>query len=234
MRASASLAILFLVSTPAAQSAIHIITPGSFHGDEVPADTPGSWFALVRDGGGASLQPVLVSVTAVRDEIVDDIGETTGRRVDVSPKLEALVLVKGLASLRPGPVSTTLVEQRIDETHLDAHSSNVSYRFVVLCGDTYLIAGQRQQECELRIRSQSVEQSLFTYGTYFEGDHRLWASGLPPSVVWAGDLDGDGRLDILLNTSNHENVNEMRLYLSSTATFGRLVSEVARFEHVGC
>lgn len=234
MRASASLAILFLVSTPAAQSTIDIIAPGSFHGDEVPADTPGLWFALVRDGGGASLQPVHVSVTAVRDEIVDDIGETTGRRVDVSPELEALVLVRGLASLRPGPVSTALAEQRIEETHLDAHLSNLSYRFFVFCGPTYLIAGQRQQECELRIRSQSVEQSLFTYGTYFEGDYRLWASDLPPSVVWAGDLDGDGRLDILLNTSDHPNVNEMRLYLSSTATSGQLVSEVARFEHVGC
>jgi hypothetical protein len=52
--------------------------------------------------------------------------------------------------------------------------------------------------------------------------------------LWAGDLDLDGSLDLLLDTSDHENVTEMRLFLSSAAKHGQLVSEVAKFTRVGC
>lgn len=56
----------------------------------------------------------------------------------------------------------------------------------------------------------------------------------PPSIVWAGDLDGDGGLDLLMEVGNHYNVTEYALLLTSAAHGTGLVREVARFRSVGC
>ena len=52
--------------------------------------------------------------------------------------------------------------------------------------------------------------------------------------MWAGDLDGDGKLDLLLNLSTHYNLDSHRLFLSSMAKKGQLVGEAAVFDAVGC
>lgn len=53
-------------------------------------------------------------------------------------------------------------------------------------------------------------------------------------IYWAGDLDGDGKLDLYLDLANHYNVGQYRLFLSSPAEKGKLVKEVANFRFVGC
>ena len=53
-------------------------------------------------------------------------------------------------------------------------------------------------------------------------------------LLWAGDLDGDGRLDLYMNLSTHYNVSARRLFLSSAAASGALVREVAVFQTTGC
>jgi hypothetical protein len=50
------------------------------------------------------------------------------------------------------------------------------------------------------------------------------------SVQWAGDLDGDGRLDLVTTFSPKYSWYPRRLYLSSAAAPGDLVGLVARLE----
>ncbi len=217
----------------AQREAVAILQTGSLHGDEVPADAAGDWFALVREGNGAMVHPVSVSLVPEQD-MMDEDGEETGRRVEVEPPLDPIVLVRGLGWFT-GPVTTALMDERVDVGHaLEAHLNTVSSRLSVRCGEGSRVGGQRQQRCTLVVQSETVRQALFTYSAYFEGTQRLWASNNGPFVLWAGDLDLDGRLDLLLDTSDHENVKEMRLFLSSAAKPGQLVSEVALFRQVGC
>jgi hypothetical protein len=217
----------------AQREAIAILQTGSLHGDEVPADPAGDWLALVRDGGGAAVHPVSVSLVPERD-MMDEDGEETGRRVEVQPALDPIVLVRGLAWFT-GPVTTVLMDERVDVDHaLEARLNTVSSRLSVRCGEASRVEGQRQQRCTLVVQRDAVTQAVFTYSAYFEGAKRLWASNNGPFVLWAGDLDLDGRLDLLLDTSDHENVEETRLFLSSAAKPGQLLSEVALFRHVGC
>ena len=217
----------------AQREAVAILPTGSLHGDEVPADAAGDWLALVREGNGAIFHPVSVSLMPEQD-MMDEDGEETGRRVGVEPPLEPIVLVRGLGWFT-GPVTTALMDERIDVAHaLEARLNTVSSRLSVRCGKASRVEGQRQQRCTLAVQSEAVRQPLFTYSAYFEGTQRLWASDNGPFVLWAGDLDLDGRLDLLLDTSDHENVKEMRLFLSSAAKPGQLVSEVALFRQVGC
>ena len=50
------------------------------------------------------------------------------------------------------------------------------------------------------------------------------------SVNWAGDLDGDGRLDLVTTFSRKYSYHPRRMYLSSAARPGELVGQVALFE----
>ena len=55
-----------------------------------------------------------------------------------------------------------------------------------------------------------------------------------PRLLFAGDLDRDGRLDLILDTTWHYNVSRPTLFLSTLAREGELVREAAANESVGC
>jgi len=214
-----------------------IMVTGSLHGDEVPADVGGDWFALVAEGTGASLHPVQLRLTPEEDMIMmDTAGAKTGRRVEIDPDVESIALLEGPAWITPGPLPTSLVNQAMDAgASVEARVGHGSYHLSVLCRDVVpRIDEYRRQTCGLTLRSEHARQTLFTYSAAFSGRERMWAAEKAPVVLWAGDLDGDGRLDVLLDTSHSSNEQAMRLFLSSTATGGQLVSEVANFSHHGC
>ncbi|MGL4622879.1 hypothetical protein [Chroococcidiopsis sp.] len=39
----------------------------------------------------------------------------------------------------------------------------------------------------------------------------------PPSVFWVGNLDRDGKLDLIIELASHVNVSSLTLFLSSPA-----------------
>ena len=53
-------------------------------------------------------------------------------------------------------------------------------------------------------------------------------------LYFAGDLDRDGRLDLVFDTSDHYNLSRPTLLLSSLAADGTLVGEAAQYQSVGC
>ena len=55
-----------------------------------------------------------------------------------------------------------------------------------------------------------------------------------PTAIWAGDLDRDGELDLLVDATFHYNVSNWTLWLSSGADSGELVGEVATLTTTGC
>jgi hypothetical protein len=215
------------------RKSVAILPTGSLHGDEVPHDAAGDWFALVSEVTGVSLRPVSVSLLPEQD-MMDRDGEETGRRVEVSPPLDPIVLVRGLPSFT-GHVTTALVGQSIDVgPGVEARLNNVSSRLWLRCSASPAVDGQRQQRCALTLQSDSRQQTLFTYTAWVRRGEGIWPAERPPLVLWAGDLDLDGNLDILLDTSEHWNVTDTRLFLSSAAEGDQLVSGVARFKTTGC
>jgi len=55
-----------------------------------------------------------------------------------------------------------------------------------------------------------------------------------PHVVWAGDIDNDGALDLILGLSTHYAGRRFGLYLSRAAQAPALVGHVATWEEGGC
>jgi hypothetical protein len=233
VRAFALLAILTLAGAAPTRSAVQIISTGEHHGDEVPADTPGTWFALVADSGGTSLRRVRVSVTTVKDEILDDGDEMTGKRVDVSPAVEPLVLMRGIRGLKAGRIPTVFVHQPVEGV-VDARFRGDSYQFWMECREQPSASEQRQERCALKLRHGSIFQVLAEYSAYYDDGERIWSSENRPTILWAGDLNRDGLLDVLLDTSDHYNVTGMALFLSRAAASGFLLEEVAAYMTTGC
>jgi hypothetical protein len=54
------------------------------------------------------------------------------------------------------------------------------------------------------------------------------------TVYWVGDLDGDGKPDLLMNLSENYNVVNKVLWLSSRASKGHLLEKVAILRTTGC
>ena len=90
-------------------------------------------------------------------------------------------------------------------------------------------------KADLYLSDGNVYQTLKQFTGYLIDDSNyMWGDEAMPSVMWAGDLDGDDKLDLLLDLTHHYNLSEITLFLSSHASEGELVKKVAVFSTVGC
>jgi hypothetical protein len=165
----------------------------------------------------------------VTDPVLDEeSGPKTGKRVSVDQPEEPRFLVKGITPLRVGPViSIHASEQSL--------SSGDNIR-LELAGQSYQLKVASRGEPEKGIISDDAKL-LLTVGTVTQTLYALNSKGANEpgwSLLWAGDLDGDGKLDLYLGLSNHYNVSQHKLFLSSQARKGQLVREVAEFVITGC
>lgn len=217
---------------------MRLLEVGEFHGDEVSARTGEAWLGLFPVSDGYALRRTTLTVRKVRDLIVDDeAGPETGKKVGTSHRAEPLFLVRDITSLRPRLVPTVYAGELSLQTTTNASLAmgGKTYQLSVLDNsdsgaDADAAAGAGPmllpQHATLALTVDgSRMQRLFSVDGHDEAHWRL---------LWAGDLDGDGKLDLYLDLNGHYNVSARRLFLSSAAKSGALVGEVALFETVGC
>jgi hypothetical protein len=227
-------AILFLLFfLPFVANADEVLFTDLFHGAEVKAKRGEHFLALVCDAKDRCvLQPVKIDVTAEYDPIVDAEDERTGKRVRVHG-LESVYLLRS-KRLSPGPVvsarptATDLLPISKPQTiTLGATKYVLHYR----CGSAPDPDGF--VDCALVLESKGVSQVLASFPAFDEGGG-INSLDVEQYVVFAGDLDHDGKLDLLANISGHWNEWRPALFLSSAAKDGELVARVAEFVATGC
>lgn len=236
MRKIVTLTIWMLVAIPAlTQSSspkIELIETGGFHGNEVKARSGEKWLGLYLTKRSSSLITSTVKVTRVFDEIVDIEGEMTGKSVSVDRAGEPVFLVKNAEMLKPGPV-TTVYKGGQESLHVLAEKSLVK-----------MTLGQTNYQLKVVSRHRSEggglvppnAQLVFTDGWESQTLYKIGSLTADATwyLLWAGDVDGDGKLDLYLSLSDHYNVSEHRLFLSSQAQAGQLLRQVAKFRTTGC
>lgn len=203
--------LLAFISTHSLASEIIEVT--DYHADEasVAADEP--WLALQKLQKGWRLV-----TTKPRFRDIDDPITGSGIRVSVTQKNVRLLLAD--EDLKPGPVENLLHDgQDFSEYQLPAIGKE---RKFVFKGIQYTLKNRKGL---LQLAARGRTQALFRYSEDIESNAK---------IVWLGDLDGDEKLDLVLDASEHYNVGELRLYLSRNAESDKLVRLVAKRRTTGC
>lgn len=226
--------LLCAVAVGTASASPQLALPGeAFHGDEVPARDGETWLALAVSDGKARLQPVKLEVKAVSDPLVDDPDDRSARSV-AAPGVGALVFLRGIDALKPGDAGAVLAREQTVSTErpLRLGSDAAAPQITVHCAGS---AGQTEaSSCEVSLDDGKTTQVLFRVaGERSEVDGRVFDDAVA-MVTFAGDLDHDGRVDLVIDTSDHYNLSRPTLFLSGAAAPGLLVGRVAQQQLTGC
>ena len=207
-------------------SAYRLQMPGDFHGNEPVARDGQRWLALRVDAEGrARLEQTRLQVSAVEDPILDGPGQATGRRVQADGA-ESLAFLRGPA-LRGGPVDTAQVESLGLGGLPDARIvfAGHTYRLQTECAP--LASGQDEVprmrlslHCRVLLyrghaRAVLMEAPATRIRTGDGTEHTSFGDDGTPALLFAGDLDRDGQLDLLFDVSDHYNLQRPTLFLSS-------------------
>lgn len=196
---------------------VQLLFPQLYFGDEIDISlAQRNWIGLYDSDNQHSLKPTQVSINLTRHHMTDADGEQTGKRVTARPETP-LVLISGLDGLQPGPIK----HLDFDKTHIHP-GDTLSFEF--LKKNYQLIAtGNRDKngsvtDCKLFLHSEGKSQ-LIGESDFF--DETAF------NVVWAGDLDGDNALDLLMDLSYKHSFGLFTLFTSSNAKPGKLLQFIA-------
>lgn len=210
---------LFLLQTTNALAAPmgQIALPGQYHGDEAPLAASEGWLGLYPQSQGLVWREIAPRFRPTVDPVLDLPGEETGVEIAVSGE-RPLLMVRGVPALKPGPVKRAA----------NARTRMAPGSVEALEGGLSLVATLDEEgRYVLRLEdAQGRTQILCT--------HELLYDETVPTLIMAGDLDMDGRLDLLLDTSNHYNLSRLTLFLSSSAGPGEWMAPVAALQTTGC
>ncbi|MCD4700229.1 MAG: hypothetical protein K8S24_00080 [Candidatus Aegiribacteria sp.] len=217
-------------------STFEILAPGSFHGDNVTSGASGEiWFGVFETASGYEIRQAEMIVEDAIDPYLDRDGERTAKLIYaadavIDPEYDWDYETDRWSSgdadrlmffLRPadsvfyeGPLYPVIVD-----------SPDIPPDTTIELGDSGLLLVARQKG--LFLVDGSTSQRL--------SDVYPNSCGESVSVIWAGDLDGDGRIDLVLDDQVHYACLVFyKLFLSGEAEPGKLVKEVASFVASSC
>ncbi len=195
------------------------------HGNELSDDDLiADWIGLFANGAVNYALLTDVKFKKVRDPLLDEKGDSTALLPVISSEDTCLFLFSGLDLADKNVVNIPTNRPKIyPEDTLKFYLNDRRY---------FLLAASDQSKPSLNPRNYELYLE-------FEGKRQLLTEveafdDTMVQLLWAGDLDNDGFLDLILDTSNHYNVTELSLYLSSYASEDKLVAKSAIRRLTGC
>lgn len=201
------------------RSTVRLLFTGDFHDEEVPYRNGEKWIGLFRNGDEYELKRTTIVVQKIKGE------DLFGTNVSTKPSGKALLLLKGNTGLELGSVSTAF--------DADDHESFV----IDNCNDlksSFRIKGMFWRLCMENAPNGHPDKgtTLNLKGPGSESVLRSLPKGCNDctwKLLWAGDLDMDTNLDLLIDITDHYNVSQPTLFLSTHPN-----TVFATFRSVGC
>ena len=223
---------------------LSLIQPIGYHGDEVPADFDlKKWIGIFKDENGYYLDSTRITIQTCYDPIMDeeenDSLSWTGKYIQALHLDSCIYLISGLNDRSsigkdiylknildsvqyiypPDTINIKFLEQKYSlYGRADSAPSEYSPEELIYTNYRLFFTGTNDKQ-------QQITQALATAASF---DSNMF------SLLFVGDIDNDGLLDFIVNTSEHYNVYQPTLYLSSFANKGELVGLAAIHRSVGC
>jgi len=213
-----------------------VLTVGTFHDDEVweSADKE-KWFGLFKSNKGFYLQETKLKTKRVYDQIVDENeNEKTGWEVQTINKDTSIILIEVSKFLTPHNVQEANLskEQVFPGDTLRINYLGIDYKIFATGGKKkvqddpeWFDVWNYKLYLTARINGQE-KTSLLVAQPNFD-DQMI-------NLIFAGDIDGDGILDLIIDTSRHYNATSPTIYLSRPADNGEVVKPIGGHASVGC
>lgn len=206
-----------------------ILLPGCFHGPDVCFPENEHWYGLFREDTISILRPVKLDPNPCFYPITDYKGETSGVSIGVDNPHQPLFFLTS-----PQPLDSGMVPTFSDAFHqmLPGEAVHLGKYYLAALG-SITDEGFRPAN-DLLISHYQIK----LYDRYKEGSQTLLEyertayDGIPV-LMWAGDLNGDKQIDLLLDIRNHYGVRHYVLYMSSEKLVNRFVRLVASMPPIG-
>lgn len=211
-----------------------VLIPGSFHGEEIKVKGQG-WLALMdkddyflgnttQTSVESRLADIKVQFETFHDAIVDDQPQQrSGIKATTTPELANVILLKS-KHLNSGTVTRAKVKDS---------GSYLGYQ-IELGPNKYELFRREHHKWDFGwfIGQGDTEQKLVDLRV---GGLEGKTESPNTRLIWAGDLDRDGKMDLILDVSDHYNhLHQIRVYTSGEAKNGDLLGLAASFSAVGC
>ncbi|HWR83033.1 MAG TPA: hypothetical protein VN285_07005 [Candidatus Deferrimicrobium sp.] len=209
-----------------------ILVPGVFDRSVARDIHRREWYGLFKTDSGCVLEPVEIKTKSCPAPFSDRPGDTSWVSITIENRLEPLLLVSSSNRFESGLIPTYFTGDRFIQVGILIHLEEYYLTALGLVTD----AGWRHPSDIPTFNYQAVllRNPFSRNDRQILIQHEIAAGESTPSLLWAGDLDRDGRLDLLLNISNHYASTHYALYLSSEADAGGLVKPVAQLIIPGC
>lgn len=197
-----------------------LLLPGDeYIASDLPADPGGAWFVLFRREERYFLEELPIVVGAFHDSCVDDsAGQRSGRSIEVPDVDSVVMLVRGVDELLPGEIVNATYpvgDYDFDDSLQIGWQNRLLWRRPARVGDGF------------RVELVDTTQTHVLYMTDWS-DEGSWA------LRWAGDLNRDRILDILLDATHKYSVFTTHLFLSRTTAGSPSYEEVATLTTTAC
>ena len=208
-------------TNPAPRPKLDLIQLGTFHQGEAEFLSGGGWIGLIPSRDGFAWAKFRIKTEKVNDPIGKDppeVKRATQITLETPSADEPLFLLRGLSQLVSKPVHTCFDRSE--------NGSFLEQNPILLTCEATAYSIQVTNQRLVQLKQAGKTQTLFRWPQALSEEHA--------ELIWAGDLDGDGKLDLLLDHSSHYNATGLTLYLSTWAGPGQLVGRAATFKTVGC
>jgi hypothetical protein len=205
----AALLAVALLKLGAVGSGPRMLVGTQFWSDDLDNSARGEWWAICRTPREPTDQ--LVKVTAKFRRKPHPLDDKLGWTLRTDGCADTAMLLRdwpGLEAARAVSRATRKTRGSKTVLTLDGTSTTLT--------DTRRVSRENAAHHRVVLRSGDRTQVLMDLDAEAESD-----------ILWAGDLDGDGKLDLLLRVPSHEAATDVRLYLSTGAKGNELVRQVA-------
>jgi len=205
-----------------------VLTIGVFHGDEVSENSDKKdWFGLFLSKQENYIARTKIKMKRVYDPVLDEENEKTGWEISTYNKDSCIILIEKIQILSEKKI------QKIEFQNTIYPKDTVTINYLGIKYKIFATGGGA--------KGGSVWNYKLFISANIKGENRKSLLIAAPnfddtmtSILFAGDIDGDGILDLIIDTSRKYGGVNPTIYLSKPASNGEILKPIGEISSVGC